>query len=96
MKTARQCIKLLRTTPGSVSFGHHLGHVEPEVYPLGFEPGEMYRQNGSSWPRMWQLVCRDTDSNCKCKTMMDDRREPTAFRGDGGGKELMKLTTVRE
>ena len=100
MRVARQCVRFLREKPGSLVLGHHLGHIEPGRYPLGFDAGEVYGQDETSWQRMWNLVGEETHSKWKCESRMEDTLRPTAFRRDGGwgdeGRKLMNFTVVRE
>lgn len=73
----------------SLLFRHQLGHIEPGVYPLGFETGEVHGPDGSSWQRVWELAGEETNLKWKCGLTMGDTEERRLSGGmrDGAWEE---------
>ena len=56
IKAARQLVKLLRPTDGSLIVGRQLGSAVPGDFPNFVEPGTNFRHNVESFEELWEQI----------------------------------------
>lgn len=100
LKIAKKCTQLLKQEPGSLIFGHMLGHIEPDHYPKVLSPGEVYGHDTGSWRRMWEEVGDATGSKWRVEAELGEESAPAAFTKEGKwgdpGRRFMTFAVWRE
>lgn len=100
VEIAKKCVGFLKDKPGSMIFGHMLGHIEPDHYPKVLSPGEVYGHDAGSWTRMWEEVGEVTGSMWRVEAALGEESAPAAFTKQGKwgdpGRRFMKFAVYRE
>ncbi|MCJ1306725.1 hypothetical protein MMC25_000368 [Agyrium rufum] len=100
MIISKRLVGFLRKKPGSEIFGHHLGHISPDSYPLGLQAGNVYGHDASSLQRMWDRVGKETGSSWKVEATLESTGAPVGFTKEGKwgdpGRQFMKFAVIRQ
>ena len=60
-------------------FGHHLGHVAPDTYPLGLGAWSVFAHNEASLQRMWTQVGLETESKWRVEAELEGTGKQAGF-----------------
>lgn len=100
LRISKRLARLMRKVPGSLVFGHHLGHVAPDTYPLGLGAGSVYAHDEGSLQRMWTQVGLETESKWRVEAELEGTGKPVGFTKEGKwgdpGRRYMRFVVRRE
>ena len=100
MRISKRLARLMRSVPGSLVFGHHLGHAAPDTYPLGLGAGSVYAHDEGSLQRMWTQVGLETESKWRVEAELEGTGKPVGFTKEGKwgdpGRRYMRFVVWRE
>ena len=100
MRISKRLALLMRSVPGSLVFGHHLGHVAPDTYPLGLGAGSVYAHDKGSLQQMWTQVGLETGSKWRVEAELEGTGKLVGCTKEGKwgdpGRRYMRFVVRRE
>ena len=82
VQVARRLVKLLRPRKGSLVLGRQVGNIKPGEFASRSGKGTMFRHNGESFKRMWDVVAGETGSRWDVVVTLEELRNREAREGE--------------